>query len=126
MTNTGGFKGGLEFNFSLRSTENKILSHNFGARDGKYHYYGIWQTSHALWGKGLSVYFEKLRCGPDEKENQQGLQSHRDGYKENSGKKLKVNELKLRMKYQLTPWNTVEYATVKKNGTCISPPEMSE
>ena len=72
------------------------------------------------------MYFEKLRCGPDEKDNQQGLQGHRDGYKETSGKKLKVNELKLRTKYQPTPWNTVEYATVKKNGTCISPPEMSE
>jgi len=52
VTNTGRFKGGLELNFWLRSTENKIFSHNFGARDGKYQHYGIWQTSYALLGKG--------------------------------------------------------------------------
>lgn len=65
------------------------------------------------------MYFQNLRCGPDEKEKQQILQSHKDGYKEPSSKKLEVNALKQRMKYQLAPWNTVESATVKKNGTCI-------
>ena len=76
------------------------------------------------WAKVVS--FQKLRCGPCEKEKPQGLQGNEDGYKEPSSKKLEVNELKLRMNYQLSPWDTIESATVKKNGTCISPPEMSE
>lgn len=102
MTNTGCVQVGLQSNFSLRSKEDKNFSGSLGPKAESVITVGFAEIFVVYW-EGLCMHFHRLRCGPQEKEKQKGLQRYTDGYKKLSSEKLQVSELGPRMEDQLTP-----------------------